>query len=89
MLDVNFLAAGETCRKVAETYQVSVTSVVKRSQRFRAIGSAAAKRIGGNQPRSLAGERDWLLARFAATSDLTLRALVASVDPCIGNPSAG
>jgi transposase len=70
------VAAGESCRQVAETYQVSVASVVKWSQRFRATGSAAAKRMGGNQPRSLAGEWDWLLARLAATPDVTLRALV-------------
>jgi transposase len=70
------VAAGESCRKVAETYRVSVASVVKWSQRFRAIGSAAAKRMGGTQRRSLAGEREWLLARLAMAPDLTLRALV-------------
>jgi transposase len=70
------VVAGETCRHVAGTYRVSVASVVKWSQRFRATGSAAAKRMGGTQPRSLAGERDWLLARLAATPDVTLRALV-------------
>jgi transposase len=68
--------AGATCRRVAETYRVSVASVVKWSQRFRATGSAAAMRMGGNQPRSLAGEREWLLARLGATPDVTLRALV-------------
>ena len=73
------VAAGEACRKVAETYKVSVASVVKGSQRFRASGSAAAKRMGGNQPRSLAGERDWLLARLAGVPDLTLRALVVEL----------
>jgi transposase len=70
------VAGGESCRKVAETYRVSVASVVKWSQRFRRTGSAAANRMGGNQPRSLAGERDWLLARLATTPDLTLRKLV-------------
>jgi transposase len=35
--------------------------------------------MGGNQPRSLASERDWLLARLAATPDLTLRALVVEL----------
>src|SRR5712691_12475043 len=70
------VAAGESCRKVAATYKVSVASVVKWSQRFRGTGSAAAKRMGGNQPRSLAGERSWLLARLAAVPDLTLRAFV-------------
>jgi transposase len=73
------VAAGESCRKVARSYRVSVACVVKWSQRFRATGSAAAKRMGGTQPRSLAKERDWLLARLAAVPDLTLRALVAEL----------
>jgi len=73
------VAAGAACRHVAETYRVSVASVVKWSQRFRATGSAAAKRMGGNRPRSLAGERDWLLARLAVTPDMTLQALVAAL----------
>jgi transposase len=73
------VAAGGSCRQVAEIYRVSVASVVKWSQRFRSTGSAAAKRMGGNRPRSLAGERDWLLARLAARPDLTLRALVVEL----------
>lgn len=73
------VATGESCRKVAETYRVSVASVVKWSQRFRSTGSAAPKRMGGNQPRSLAPERDWVLARLAASPDLTLRALVVEL----------
>ena len=60
-------------------YKVSVASVVKWSQRFRATGSAAARRMGGYRPRSLAGEREWLLARLAAAPDLTLRALVVEL----------
>jgi transposase len=73
------VAAGESCRKVAATYKVSVASVVKWSQRFRTTGSAGAKRMGGHRPRSLAGEQGWLLARLAAVPDLTLRALVAEL----------
>ncbi len=73
------IASGESCREVAGTYRVSVASVVKWSQRFRATGSAAAKRMGGNQPRSLAGECEWILARLAAVPDLTLRALVVEL----------
>ena len=56
-----------------------MASVVKWSQRFRATGSAAAKRMGGYRPLALAGERDWLLGRIAARPDLTLRALVAEL----------
>ncbi len=52
------VAAGGSCRQVAEIYRVSVASIVKWSQRFRSTGSAPAKRMGGNPPRSLAGERD-------------------------------
>jgi transposase len=76
---VTAVAAGESCRNVAETYRVSVASVVKWSQRFRATGSAAAKRMGGNRPRSLNEERDWLLERLARVPDLTLRALVVEL----------
>jgi len=76
---VSAVAAGESCRKVAATFKVSVASVVRWSQRSRASRSAAAKRTGRNRPRSLAGERDWLLERLAPVPDLTLRALVAEL----------
>lgn len=70
---------GRSCRETATLFGVSVASVVKWSQRQRATGSAAAKPVGRQQPRSLAGERDWLLARLEAMPDLTLRALVAEL----------
>ena len=73
------IAAGESCRKVAGTYKVSVASVVKWSQRFRSSGSAAAKPMGGHRRRILLGERDWLLARIAEKPDLTLRAVLAEL----------
>ena len=44
------VAAGESCRSVAATFKVSVASVVKWSQRFRATGSAAAHKVGGRRP---------------------------------------
>jgi transposase len=67
--------AGQPCRAVAKTFGVSVASVVKWSQRFRATGSAAARPMGGKRPFALAGERDWVLARLAEVPDITLRAL--------------
>jgi transposase len=74
------VATGRSCRAVAATYKVSVASVVKWSQRHRKTGSAAARRMGGNRPRSVSDEeRGWLLARLAAAPDLTLRALVAEL----------
>ena len=71
--------AGGSCRTVAATFKVSAASAVKWSQRLRATGSAAAKPMGRPQPRSLAAQRDWLLARLAAVPDLTLRALVGEL----------
>ena len=76
---VELVASGETCRAVAELYDVSVASVVKWSQRARATSSAAAKPMGGKRPYLLEGERDWLLARLAEKPDLTLHALLAEL----------
>jgi transposase len=73
------VAAGESCRAVAATFRVSVASVVKWSQRFRATGSAAARRMGGTRRYALAGERAWLLGRLAEKPDVTLRALLAEL----------
>jgi transposase len=74
------VAAGESCRAVARAFKVSVASVVKWSQRYRATGSAAAKPMGKRRgSSSLAGEREWLLDRLAAAPDVTLRGLVAEL----------
>jgi transposase len=76
---VEAVAAGESCRAVAKTFKVSVASVVKWSQRFRATGSAAARKVGWQRPYALAGERVWLLARLAEQPDITLRAVAAEL----------
>lgn len=73
------VAAGQPCRAVAARFKVSVASVVKWSQRFRAEGSPAARRMGGSRPYVLAGERDWLLKRLADQPDVTLRGLLAEL----------
>src|ERR1043166_7055298 len=73
------VGAGQSCRAVASTFKVSVASVVKWSQRFRATGSAAAHKVGGRRPYALAGERAWLLARLGEKPDITLRALGAEL----------
>ena len=73
------VAAGASCRAVAATFRVSVSSVVKWSQRFRSEGSPAARRVGGRRPYALAGERDWLLARLAEQPDVMLRGLLAEL----------
>src|SRR5215469_15593246 len=72
------VASGRTCRATAALFGVSVASVVKWSQRWRASGSAAAKPMGGRRLQ-LTGERAWLLARIAEKPDLTLRAVMAEL----------
>jgi transposase len=73
---VAVVAAGQSCRSVAKTFMVSVASVVKWSQRQRAVGSPAALKMGGRRPYLVARERDWVLARIVEKPDLTLRALL-------------
>jgi transposase len=53
---VGAVAAGQTCRSVAKTFMVSVASVVKWSQRQRAVGSPAALKMGGRRPYLVARE---------------------------------
>ena len=54
---------------MAATFKISVASVLKWSQRFRATWSAAARPVGRNRPYGLACERDRLL-RFADAAKL-------------------
>jgi len=77
---VRRVEAGYPVREVAETFGVSVASVVKWSQRKRQTGSAAAKPMGSRMARSLASQRDWLLARITEKPDVTLRELVAELN---------
>ena len=76
---VGRVEAGDTVRSVAEIFEVSVASVVRWSQRFRATGGVAADPMGSRLPRQLVGERSWLLARLEETPDVTLRALVVEL----------
>ncbi len=68
------VASGVSCRAVATLFGVSVSSIVRWSQRQRRTGSAAAKPMGGARPLVLAREREWLLARIAEKPELTSRA---------------
>jgi transposase len=45
------VASGRSCRAVAKTFMVSVASVVKWSQRQRAVGSPANSAQGAGRPR--------------------------------------
>ncbi len=72
---VAFVATGQTTRAASAVFGVSISSVVKWTQRVCATGSAAAKPMGGKRPFLLEAERDWLLARLDEKPDLTLHAL--------------
>jgi transposase len=76
---VGAVGSGLSCRAVASTFGVSVASVVKWSQRFRATGSAAAKPMGGRRPWVLEDERDWLLGRVRAEPEVTVRTLASEL----------
>ena len=73
------VTGGRTCRATAALFGVSVASVVKWCQRWRATGSTAASKMGGWRPFLLKGEREWLLARIAEKPDLTLRAVMTEL----------
>jgi transposase len=73
------VVSGEPVRSVAAAFDVSVSSVVKWSQRWRATGSAAARPMGGKRRDVMAPARDFVLARLAEEPSLALRALQAEL----------
>jgi transposase len=73
------IAAGESVRSVAALLKVSVSSVVKWSQRYRATGSAAPGPQHGHRPKVLLPHRDWLFARMADGAGFTLRGLAGEL----------
>src|SRR5258706_10695313 len=74
-----FVVAGGTCREAAERFGVGVATAVRWSQRLRAEGSPAARRMGGHRPMGLAGGRDWPLARIVEQPELTLCGVQAAL----------
>jgi transposase len=73
------VGGGCSRRTTAKLFSVSIAAVVRWSQRFATLGSAAALAMGGHRPHRLAGRRDWLLARTAEKPDLTLREILAEL----------
>ena len=67
--------AGESCRSVAMRFGVSVSSVVKWSQRYRATGSVAPDKVGGHRKPILDPHRDFIIDRIRQTPHLTLKGL--------------
>jgi transposase len=74
------LEEGETVRAAARRFGVSVASAVRIGQRQRSGRGQAPGKIGGIRRAALSGEAgEWLLARLAEKSDLTMRALTAEL----------
>lgn len=76
---VSRVQRGESVRFVAEVLNISPSSVVKWSQRFRATGSAAAGKMGRYRPRVLVGEHAAFLRERIARGGFTLRSLVTEL----------
>lgn len=77
---VSRVMAGESVRSVAAVLNISVSSVVKWSQRYRATGSAAAGGgVGRPRPSLLAPHRAWLLERLGSGEHVTLRGLQSAL----------
>ncbi len=73
------IRGGASCREASRTFSVSVASAVRWSQLERATGSTAPRPHVARRKPVLLPQRDWLLARMAATPDLTVRALRAEL----------
>ncbi|MGE0630731.1 MAG: IS630 family transposase [Hyphomicrobiaceae bacterium] len=66
---------GESCRAAASRFGVAVSSVVKWSQRHRATGSVAPRKMGGYRKPLLDPHRAFILERIRQTPHLTLHGL--------------
>ncbi len=73
------LAEGLSVRAAAKRFEVSVASAVRMGQLARAGQGLAARKIGGHRQPILKPAREAIMARLAAKSDWTVRALAADL----------
>ncbi|MFV0279299.1 MAG: hypothetical protein ACK5JM_00895 [Rhodoblastus sp.] len=66
-------ASGDSCRSVAERFGVAVSSVVKWSQRQRATGSVAPRKMGGYRKPILDPHRAFIDETWIKTNMTPLR----------------
>ncbi|NJO33885.1 MAG: IS630 family transposase [Rhodospirillales bacterium] len=69
------IASGDSCRSIAEQYEIAPSTVVKWSKRVRETGSAAPAKFGGHRTCTLEPHRDFLLAQLEVVPHLTLHKL--------------
>ena len=73
---VRAVEEGASRNATAKRFAVSVSTVIKLMQAFRATGSHEPKRMGGYRKAILAGHKDKVIALVAARPDATLDELV-------------
>jgi len=66
---------GQSCRVVAERFDIAVSSVVNWSQRYRATGRVSPGKMGGHRRRVLEPHRAFIVEQIERTSHLTLHRL--------------
>jgi transposase len=69
------VADGESCRSIAERFEIAPSTVVKRAKRVRETGSPAPAKFGGHRSSSLAPHRAFVLAQVEKVPHLTLHRL--------------
>ena len=74
--------AGQSCRVVADRFDIAVSSVVKWSQRYRATGSVSPGKMGGHRRPILEPHRTFIVERIEQTSHLTLHRLKDELAAC-------
>jgi transposase len=69
------IAGGETCRLIAERFNIAPSTVVKWSKRVRETGSPAPAKFGGYRTCVLEPHRAFILAQVEKVPHLTLHRL--------------
>ena len=69
------IASGNSCRAIAEQYEIAPSTVVKWSKRVRETGSAAPAKFGGHRVCLLEAHRDFVLAQVKEVPHVTLHRL--------------
>lgn len=69
------LAEGETCRSIAERFDIAPSTVVKWSKRVRETGSPAPAKFGGYRTCTLEPHRAFILSEIEKAPHVTLHRL--------------
>lgn len=69
------LGEGETCRAIAERFEVAPSTVVKWAKRLRETGSIRPAKFGGHLKCRLEPHRDFVVEAIETTPHLTLHRL--------------